>query len=29
VEFASSVERRLLASTVDDRTRQELRDLAK
>jgi len=28
-EFAGSVERRLLASTADDQTRQELRGLAK
>ena len=28
-EFASSVERRLLASTADDRTREQLRELAK
>jgi hypothetical protein len=29
VEFASSVERRLLAATADDRTREQLRELAK
>jgi hypothetical protein len=29
VEFASYVERRLLASTADDQTREQLRELAK